>query len=86
MDELKEYGLEVNAYDPWADEAEVLSGTGITLTKLLVQNRYDGIVLAVAHTDFLELGADVLRSNGKDEYVLYDLKHLLALDAAGILL
>ncbi|MDZ7851996.1 MAG: hypothetical protein U5L98_04925 [Halomonas sp.] len=37
----------------------------------------DAIVLAVAHREFRELGAEGIRAWGKPEHVLYDLKYLL---------
>jgi UDP-N-acetyl-D-galactosamine dehydrogenase len=38
---------------------------------------YDGIVLAVAHRQFAEMGADRVRAYGKPDHVLYDLKYVL---------
>gem|GEM_PF-5548320 len=40
--------------------------------------RYDAMVLAVAHRQFHELGAKGIRVFGKENSVLYDVKHVLA--------
>lgn len=41
---------------------------------------YDAIVLAVAHPQFLQLGAAGIHALGKPEHVLYDVKALLPKD------
>jgi UDP-N-acetyl-D-galactosamine dehydrogenase len=38
---------------------------------------YDGIILAVAHEQFKQMGAEEIRKFGKAEHVLYDLKYVL---------
>ena len=38
---------------------------------------YDGIILAVAHDKFRQMGAQRLRALGKETHVLYDLKYVL---------
>jgi len=38
------------------------------------------VVLAVAHKQFREMGAAGIRAFGKDNAVLYDVKHLLPVD------
>ena len=41
-------------------------------------NNYDGIILAVAHNQFVEMGIEQIRSLGKSSHVLYDLKYVFA--------
>lgn len=36
---------------------------------------YDAIVIAVAHKQFIATGGSQIRSFGKDDHVLYDLKY-----------
>ena len=43
--------------------------------------RYDAIVVAVAHKQFLELGAAGIRSFGCPNRVIFDIKHVLPKDA-----
>ncbi|RLB70997.1 MAG: Vi polysaccharide biosynthesis UDP-N-acetylglucosamine C-6 dehydrogenase TviB [Deltaproteobacteria bacterium] len=75
--ELKEYGIDVDVYDPWVDHVEAQREYAITPVVDLEANSYDGIIVAVAHVQFSEMGAEALRSLGKPEHVLYDLKYIL---------
>ena len=72
--ELQEYGIAVDLFDPLVDNDEALHELGITLISNLVPNTYDGIILAVAHDEFIEMGERNLRRLGRTEHVLYDLK------------
>jgi UDP-N-acetyl-D-galactosamine dehydrogenase len=49
----------------------------LTLTEAPEDGAYDGVILAVGHDEFRQIGAEGLRRFGKPEHVLYDLKHLL---------
>ncbi|MBZ0124259.1 MAG: nucleotide sugar dehydrogenase, partial [Roseovarius sp.] len=82
--ELRDYGTEVDVHDPWADPAEARREYGLDLVADPPANGYDGIILAVAHDEFREMGAAGLRALGRDEHVLYDLKHVLAADDADL--
>ncbi|WP_086063075.1 Vi polysaccharide biosynthesis UDP-N-acetylglucosamine C-6 dehydrogenase TviB [Bordetella genomosp. 8] len=75
--ELREYGVEVDVYDPWVDPAEARAEYDIEPVAAPQDGRYDGIVLAVAHRQFAELGAARIRAYGKPQHVLYDLKYVL---------
>ncbi|MCH8466824.1 MAG: Vi polysaccharide biosynthesis UDP-N-acetylglucosamine C-6 dehydrogenase TviB [Roseinatronobacter sp.] len=75
--ELEEYGLEVEVHDPWVDPSEAHAEYGLRLSETLTPGRYDGIILAVAHSAFRALGAQGLRALGKPAHVLYDLKYVL---------
>jgi UDP-N-acetyl-D-galactosamine dehydrogenase len=77
--ELRDYGCAIEVHDPWADAEEVRQTYGIELITRpngTLQNRYDTVVLAVAHDKFKEL--DVGRRNGNG--VVYDLKSMLDKD------
>ena len=52
--ELKEFGLKVDAYDYEADQTEVKDEYGINLIDE-IKEKYDGILLAVAHNKFAEI-------------------------------
>ena len=41
---------------------------------------YDALILAVAHRDFIDMGAAGLRALGKQKSVLYDVKAVLPAD------
>ncbi len=84
VDELRQYDVSVDVYDPWADPDEAKREYGIELVKEPNINTYDGIVIAVAHSRFAELGQEAIRRFGRPEHVLYDLKHVLPIEAADI--
>jgi len=76
ISELNEYNVKVDVYDPWVSADEALSEYGINPIDYPETNSYDGIVLAVAHRQFKELGTDI-HTYGKQNHVLYDLKYIL---------
>lgn len=74
--ELALMDVEVDVHDPWADADEVESEYGITLTANLDDASYDAAVIAVAHDEFRDLGAEAIRQLCKPEHIVYDVKHL----------
>jgi UDP-N-acetyl-D-galactosamine dehydrogenase len=75
---LAGYHAHVDIYDPWIDIAEAEHEYGVTPLKDQPQaNTYDAIILAVAHPEFLQMGAAGIHTFGKPEHVLYDVKSLL---------
>ena len=78
--ELAQYGVDVECYDPWVDSALVKSTYGIDIIDAPSLNRYDGIILAVAHDQFKTIGATKIREFGKAAHILYDLKYVLSAD------
>ncbi|MFK3868319.1 Vi polysaccharide biosynthesis UDP-N-acetylglucosamine C-6 dehydrogenase TviB [Psychrobacter faecalis] len=82
--ELEEYNIEVDVYDPWVDKAEAEREYNVTPISKPAVNNYDGIILAVAHNEFVDLGVDQIRAFGKNEHVLYDLKYVFTKEDADI--
>ncbi|GAA4151335.1 nucleotide sugar dehydrogenase [Chryseobacterium ginsenosidimutans] len=73
--ELKQYGLNVDIYDPWADQQEVKSEYNVeTLENLGDDKKYEVIVLAVSHNEFKDLDIISLKN---EESVLFDVKAFL---------
>lgn len=70
---LKDYGLKVDVYDPWANSQEVLKEYGLNLISNL-SNNYQCIVLAVSHNEFLNLDLEQLKSSTS---IVYDVKGVL---------
>lgn len=77
IQELNEYKMKVEVFDPCADPAQVQHEYGISLIQNPEHGAYDAIVLAVAHYQFKSMGANAIRNLGKPEHVLYDLKYIL---------
>lgn len=78
---LKEYGINITLYDPWAKPEEVHHEYGLTCHAALAATAtFDAVVLGVAHQEFLTLDyASLLKENG----VLYDVKGVLGTLANG---
>jgi UDP-N-acetyl-D-galactosamine dehydrogenase len=74
--ELEKFGAKVDVHDPWIDTAECVHEYGIRPTRTLKPRSYDAVVLAVAHREFRALGLKKIRSYGKRNHVLYDIKYL----------
>lgn len=76
VNELKEFNVSVDVCDSWADPQEVAEEYDVELISEPKENEYDGIILAVDHNEYKEMGIDVIRAYGKDNHVLYDVKHV----------
>ncbi|MED6316152.1 MAG: Vi polysaccharide biosynthesis UDP-N-acetylglucosamine C-6 dehydrogenase TviB [Pseudomonadota bacterium] len=82
--ELQEYNIDVDVYDPWVDASEAEHEYGIAPISEPSAGQYDGIILAVAHKGFAQMGVSAIRDLGRDNHVLYDLKYLFAKDDTDI--
>lgn len=72
---LREYGISVDVYDPWASSGEVYNYYGFTLLqKLPVEPTYDALILAVAHQQFKELSFTACINK---QSIVYDVKGIL---------
>lgn len=74
--ELNSYGVNVHVYDPWVDREEARLEYGIDVLQQPEQQKYDAIVLAVAHDQFRQMDISAIRAMGKNHAVIYDLKYL----------
>ena len=79
IDELKEYETNVDVYDPWVDAEEEKKHYhhGIIANPLESVEKYDAIVVAVAHHQFKELTDDDYKTLSKDEPVIIDIKNIV---------
>lgn len=75
--ELREFGIEVDVTDPWADTDEAREELGIDLCPLPDAPLYDAVILAVAHDEFRQMGAQKIRAMGHADALVYDLKYIL---------
>lgn len=78
--ELETYHAHVHVYDPWVDAEEARDEYDIELIDQPAQGSYEAVIVAVAHDEFREMGAEKLRSFGTENAVLYDIKSILPLD------
>ncbi|MBU8910311.1 MAG: Vi polysaccharide biosynthesis UDP-N-acetylglucosamine C-6 dehydrogenase TviB [Desulfobacterales bacterium] len=78
--EFKSFNCNVDVHDPWIDTEEAQHEYDITPVEAPVKGKYDAIILAVAHNEFKEMGADAIRQLGRENHVLYDIKYILNID------
>ncbi|MCS3868279.1 UDP-N-acetyl-D-galactosamine dehydrogenase [Chryseobacterium ginsenosidimutans] len=71
---LEDYALQVTTFDPWADPAEVKHEYGLTVVNEIPDEKFDAIILTVAHNEFMNLD---LRKHLKEGGVIYDVKGIL---------
>lgn len=73
--ELREYDIEVDVYDPWANPEEVKHDYGIkSITEYPEGNGYGAIILAVAHKEFITID---LLGHKNEGCIIYDVKGIL---------
>lgn len=74
-DELVDFGLETSVYDPWADKSEVENEFGLSLKDEHFQDdKYDAVLLAVSHTEFLNIDLNSLRKS--EASIVFDIKSI----------
>ena len=76
IQELREFDVNVDVYDPWANPTEVKHEYNVDLIPSVIMSDYDGIVLAVAHNEFKSGLIDEVN----DGTVVYDVKSILSKD------
>ena len=72
--ELAEYGLAVDVHDPWVNAQDAVAEYGVNMVEVPTPGIYDAIILAVAHQQFRELGAEAIRAFCKPGGVFFDVK------------
>ena len=80
FERLKKYTHNIDLYDPWTDSKEIKKIYGINSQQTLNKNDYDGIIIAVAHKIFVEMGKIEILNLCKKNHVIYDLKYLFTKD------
>lgn len=72
---LKGCSADVHLYDPVAEVSPGAVGEGVTILSAPPQEgTYDGIIVAVSHREFVEMGAGRIRALGRPHAVLFDVK------------
>ncbi len=80
INELREYGVQVVVHDPIAESEEAVHEYGIKLVDMKQIKDVDGVIVAVAHRSFLEMGLSELLKPLRDQKsgVLIDVKSIFA--------
>ena len=71
---LKDYNTNITIYDYWAKPEEVKREYNLEIANELPKDKFDAIVLAVAHNEFLKLD---IKNMIKQDGIIYDVKGLL---------
>ena len=79
---LNDYGINVTIFDPWANPTEVKKEYNLENNITLPNSKFDAIVLGVAHSAFLELNFNDLKT---ENAIVYDVKGILGNKADGTL-
>ena len=72
IEELQEFGCNIDVYDTWADKAEVKYEYSLDLQDNIDTSKYDGVILAVAHDEFKTLDLNTCNNT-----VVYDIKSII---------
>tara|TARA_B100000787_G_scaffold168728_1_gene158101 strand:- start:11 stop:1294 length:1284 start_codon:yes stop_codon:yes gene_type:complete len=71
---LKEFGMNITIYDPWANKDEVLQEYNLESTQEIPTSRFDVVVLTVAHNEFLDMDFNSIINKN---HIIYDVKNIL---------
>jgi len=74
--ELDKNGCKVCVYDPWVKNESMFNDTSTKLIDEPKKNSYDAIILAVNHDVFKNISLSVIKSYGKKNHIIYDVKHI----------
>src|SRR5690625_7404176 len=75
IQELCEYGVQVDVHDPWVDPQEAEQEYGIALVDAPEAGCYDAVMVAVAHEQFRAMGEQGIRQLGRPGEGRRDLKY-----------
>jgi UDP-N-acetyl-D-galactosamine dehydrogenase len=76
LSELKEFGVNADVYDPWANAELAEHEYGISLIDALSEGTYDAVIVLVAHRQFKEMGVENIRKLMRGNGLLFDVKGL----------
>jgi UDP-N-acetyl-D-galactosamine dehydrogenase len=77
---LASYGIKVTIYDPWANSQEVLHEFKLSTTINMPEQKFDAVILGVAHKEFSHID---IHSISKENSVTYDVKGILTSEVDG---
>lgn len=80
ISDLCDYGVGVDVYDPWVNREEAKQEYGLELLEELPKRTYGGVVVAVAHRQFVAMSAATIRELCLENSVIYDVKGLYPQD------
>jgi UDP-N-acetyl-D-galactosamine dehydrogenase len=80
---LEQYNIHVDIFDPWIDVDDAMHEYGFPcLRRLPTDCKYAAVILAVGHTQFINLGAQGIKALGIPDAVIFDVKSVFPLGFA----
>ena len=76
INELQDFNMTVDVTDPWCDKVKAKTSHNISILDAPRSYSYDAIIIAVGHDQFKEMGIKNIRSFGKRNHIVYDLKYI----------
>ena len=77
---FSDYGINVTIYDPWANPDEVKHEYSMEISTKIPSQKFDAVVLGVAHKTFSDMNLSSLRN---ETSILYDVKGIIEYDVDG---
>ena len=84
VNELINFGIRVDCYDPWVDKNEARIEYGIEIVDNPELSTYDSVIIAVAHDEFRDMGISAIKDYCKEDHIIYDLKYLFPIEDSDI--
>ena len=81
---LKEKCLAVDVFDPWVDSNDESIVGIMNIINQPQFNSYDGIIVAVGHSVFVDLGIEKIKRFAKKQSVLFDVKSIFPIDSSDV--
>lgn len=74
VSELAAFSVQAEVHDPWVNARALQDDYGLAMVDQPAAGQYDAIIVAVAHRQFAQMGAETIRGFGKPGALLYDIK------------
>jgi len=84
IDELVDFGMHVDACDPMINPSELNKTSTFKVVEAPEKGYYDGVILAVAHQKFVEMGAGKIRQLGGENHIFFDLKSVFEVEESDL--
>ena len=83
INELQDFGIDVSVWDPCCDRSDALDYYRLEVGEPDVRN-FDAVILAVPHSEFLDLGSSALKAYGKIGALFFALKGAFPIEESDI--
>jgi UDP-N-acetyl-D-galactosamine dehydrogenase len=74
--EMTKHNCNVDVIDPWVKKDSIKTEDFFNFIDYPINGKYDCVILAVAHKEFIQMNLDHIKSFVKTKNVIYDVKYL----------